>query len=79
MTCPGVRAWGITSNTHATSAIRLWPFSPVPGRFWNLFTRLPGALARLRRDSGRMATPLPSADSPSGPGSSPSRSAGFPG
>jgi hypothetical protein len=68
MTCSGVRACGITSNTHPTSAIRLWPFSPMPGRVWKFFTRWPGALVRSRRDSGSIATPLPSADSASGPG-----------
>ena len=70
MTCSGVRggpSGTATSKTAPVSAIRLQPFfSPVPARFSNVRTRCSGALARLRRASGSIATPLPSADSASG-------------
>ncbi len=62
----------MTSNAHETCAIRLVPFfSPATARFWYVCTFLPGALVRLRRDPGRMLTPLPSADSASGSTASP--------
>src|SRR5260370_183473 len=70
MSCSGVGAGrsGIcTSNTQPVSAIRLWPvFSPVPRRFWKVRARWPGALAVLRRASGRIAPPLPSPELASG-------------
>ena len=78
MTCSGVRgrSGGRTSNTQPVSAIRLWPFfSPVPVRLAKVRTRGTGVGPRRRRASGRMATPLPSAEIASGgspvPGSCP--------
>ena len=75
MTSSGVRggpSGGRTSKTHPVSAIRLQPFfSPVPARFAKVRTRSPGALPVRRRASGRIATPLPSAEIASG-GRSPS-------
>ena len=65
MTCSGVRGCSgtATSKTQPVSAIRLQPFfSPVPARFSKVRTFCSGALARLRRACGSIATPLPSAE-----------------
>jgi hypothetical protein len=58
-----------TSKTTPTSAIRLCPaFSPLPSRLPKVFTRIPPRPRRRRSASGRIAAPLPSADSASPPG-----------
>ena len=80
MISSGVRggpSGAMTSKTQPVSAIRLQPFfSPVPVRLRKVRARLPGAVARGRRASGRIATPLPSAEITSG--GRPSRGPGSP-